>query len=112
MGRGRIAAMTSNMPVWLPGVAIVVALFVVGTSIAVYRYVRRRPRWTTVADLVTDGVAVLHFKRTAASWLGVYSCLVCVLPLALTPRPVAVAGTAAALSLAVLAYLRPTRAVQ
>jgi len=54
-----------------------------------------------------DVVGLLHFK-SAGWWLGAVSGVA----MAQMPLPIAVPATAAALRLAVLAYLRPKRAVQ
>jgi len=58
-----------------------------------------------------DVVGLLHFK-SAGWWLGAVSGVALALAMAQMPLPIAVPATAAALLLAVLAYLRPKRAVQ
>lgn len=120
-------AVTSNVPVWLPGVSACVVFAVVGVLISLHprfrnRYTprpaapgqptlfQRRPRGPAV--MTTDVVGLLHFK-SAAAWLGVIPGVVVAIPMMIgLPLPIAVPAAAAPLSLAALAYVRPKRAVQ
>jgi len=118
--------MTSTMPVWLPGVLFVVVFLGVGVLISLHPRFRnsfrpshqatgqptlfqKRPTGSGVMSM--DVVGLLHFK-SAGWWLGAVSGVALALAMAQMPLPIAVPATAAALLLAVLAYLRPKRAVQ
>ena len=120
--------MTSNMPVWLPGVSIVVIFLGVGVLISLHPSLRNRYRGRPAAPgqptlfqrrprgpgvMSTDVGGLLHFKAPAIWWLGVVLWVLFLL-LALVQVSVAMAVpvTAAGLLVAVLAYLRPKRAVQ
>jgi hypothetical protein len=118
--------MTSNMPVWLPGVSIVVIFLVGGTLIGLHPSVRnryrtnhrvaaqptlsqKRPRGPGVMSM--DVVGNLHFK-SATWWLEAVTGIALAMAMVQMPLPIAVPETAAALLVAVLAYLRPKGAVQ
>jgi hypothetical protein len=75
------------------------------------RRFQRGPRPASAGLTYPNVVGLLHFK-SAASWLRVVCGLVLALAMVQMPLPIAVPATAAALFLAVLAYLRPKRAVQ
>ena len=114
------------MPVWLPGVLFVVVFLGVGVLISLHPRFRnsfrpshqaagqptlfqKRPRGPGVMSM--DVVGLLHLK-SAGWWLGAVSGVALALAMAQMPLPIAVPATAAALLFAVLAYLRPKRAVQ
>src|SRR5690348_16075210 len=122
--------MPSNVPPWLPGVLFCVVVGIVAVAISLHPRFRNRYRTRPVQpgqpnlfqggrpasrpDLMFTQVAgLLHYKPMMGAWFSIVSvCAFLAMVTTQMPLPIAITTTPVWVSIAVLAYLRPRRAVR